>query len=144
MSDAHATTYQPARYHAKLAVNAATTLFDFMFETHTYQGAKPVKQARTGEGRRQLDVAGADSAPFKAIDVHGVVVALNPPCDEDSAQSNVRHTQVRCDQGRDPCGAGAPHGAELRGTCVPSATHGLASLSSINRMLTQTGRMIDG
>jgi hypothetical protein len=40
MSDAHATTYKPARHHAKLAVNAATTLVDFMFETNAYQRAQ--------------------------------------------------------------------------------------------------------
>lgn len=37
MSDAHAVTYRPSRHHAKLAVNAATILADFLFETKTYQ-----------------------------------------------------------------------------------------------------------
>lgn len=37
MSDAHASTYRPARHHAKLATNAAKTLADFMFETFEYQ-----------------------------------------------------------------------------------------------------------
>jgi len=37
MSDAHATTYRPDRHHAKLAVYAATTLADFLFETKNYQ-----------------------------------------------------------------------------------------------------------
>lgn len=39
MSDAHATSYKPARHHAKLAVNAAKTVADFMFETIAYQKA---------------------------------------------------------------------------------------------------------
>jgi hypothetical protein len=39
MSDAHATSYKPARHHAKLAVNAAKTVADFMFETMAYQKA---------------------------------------------------------------------------------------------------------
>lgn len=37
MSDAHAATYRPNRHHAKLAVYAATTLADFLFETKNYQ-----------------------------------------------------------------------------------------------------------
>lgn len=37
MSDAHAATYRPSRHHAKLAVYAATTLADFLFETMNYQ-----------------------------------------------------------------------------------------------------------
>lgn len=39
MSDAHATSYKPARHHAKLAVNSAKTLADFLFETMAYQKA---------------------------------------------------------------------------------------------------------
>lgn len=39
MSDAHATSYKPARHHAKLAVNAAKTVADFLFETKAYQVA---------------------------------------------------------------------------------------------------------
>jgi hypothetical protein len=39
MSDAHA-GYKPAKHHAKLAVNAAKTLADFLFETHAYQAEK--------------------------------------------------------------------------------------------------------
>jgi hypothetical protein len=39
MSDAHASTYRPSRHHAKLAVYAATTLADFLFETKNYQKA---------------------------------------------------------------------------------------------------------
>lgn len=39
MSDAHA-GYKPAKHHAKLAVNAAKTLADFLFETYAYQQAK--------------------------------------------------------------------------------------------------------
>jgi hypothetical protein len=37
MSDAHAASYRPSRHHAKLAVYAATTLADFLFETKNYQ-----------------------------------------------------------------------------------------------------------
>lgn len=40
MSDAHAGNYKPSRHHAKLAVNAAKTLADFLFETKTYQKEK--------------------------------------------------------------------------------------------------------
>lgn len=40
MSDAHATSYRPSRHHAKLAVYAATTLADFLFETKSYQGGR--------------------------------------------------------------------------------------------------------
>lgn len=39
MSDAHA-GYKPAKHHAKLAVNAAKTMADFLFETYAYQQAK--------------------------------------------------------------------------------------------------------
>lgn len=48
MSDAHAVTYKPAKHHAKLAVNAAKTLADFLFETMAYQkikGVLPVKKS---------------------------------------------------------------------------------------------------
>jgi hypothetical protein len=37
MGDAHALSYRPERHHAKLAVYAATTLADFLFETRDYQ-----------------------------------------------------------------------------------------------------------
>lgn len=40
MSDAHATSYKPAKHHAKLAVNSAKTVADFLFETVAYQKAK--------------------------------------------------------------------------------------------------------
>lgn len=40
MSDAHATSYKPAKHHAKLAVNSAKTVADFLFETIAYQKAK--------------------------------------------------------------------------------------------------------
>lgn len=40
MSDSHGTTYKPARHHAKLAVNCAMTLADFLFETKAYQQGK--------------------------------------------------------------------------------------------------------
>jgi len=45
MSDAHAATYRPRRHHAKLAVYAATTLADFLFETKNYQQQRGVLQA---------------------------------------------------------------------------------------------------
>ena len=37
MSDAHGVTYKPSRHHAKLAVNSAKTLADFLFDTMSYQ-----------------------------------------------------------------------------------------------------------
>ena len=37
MGDAHARSYRPERHHAKLAVNAAKTLADFLIETYAYQ-----------------------------------------------------------------------------------------------------------
>jgi hypothetical protein len=40
MSDAHVTTYRPNRHHAKLAVNAAQTLVDFLIETANYQRSR--------------------------------------------------------------------------------------------------------
>jgi Abortive infection C-terminus len=40
MSDSHGTTYKPARHHAKLAVNCAMTLADFIFESKAYQEQK--------------------------------------------------------------------------------------------------------
>jgi len=45
MSDAHATSYKPARHHAKLAVNAAKTVYDFLFETMAYQREKGALKA---------------------------------------------------------------------------------------------------
>ena len=46
MSDAHAATYRPSRHHAKLAVYAATTLADFIFETMSYQRLRGVIAAK--------------------------------------------------------------------------------------------------
>ncbi len=47
MSDAHPLSYKPARHHAKLAVNAAKTIADFIFDTFEFQVAagklKPIK-----------------------------------------------------------------------------------------------------
>ncbi|MBN1880644.1 MAG: abortive infection family protein [Deltaproteobacteria bacterium] len=40
MSDSHGTTYRPTKHHAKLAVNAAKTISDFLFETYDYQKSK--------------------------------------------------------------------------------------------------------
>lgn len=40
MSDAHVATFRPARHHAKLAVNAAKTLVDFLFDTYEAQVAR--------------------------------------------------------------------------------------------------------
>ncbi len=37
MSDAHGVAYKPSRHHAKLAVNSAKTLADFLFDTMSYQ-----------------------------------------------------------------------------------------------------------
>lgn len=37
MSDAHGVDYKPSRHHAKLAVNSAKTLADFLFDTKSYQ-----------------------------------------------------------------------------------------------------------
>jgi hypothetical protein len=39
MGDAHVRSYKPARHHAKLAVNAAKTLLDFVYDTFEYQKA---------------------------------------------------------------------------------------------------------
>ena len=39
MGDAHVRTYKPARHHAKLAVNAAKTFLDFIYDTFEYQKA---------------------------------------------------------------------------------------------------------
>jgi len=41
MGDRHARSYKPAKHHATLAVNAAKTLANFLFETHQYQSRKP-------------------------------------------------------------------------------------------------------
>jgi hypothetical protein len=41
MGDAHAKTYRPRKHHAKLAVNAAKTLADFLFETYEHQNRQP-------------------------------------------------------------------------------------------------------
>lgn len=40
MSDAHGVAYKPSRHHAKLAVNSAKTLADFLFDTMSYQKDK--------------------------------------------------------------------------------------------------------
>jgi hypothetical protein len=37
MGDAHVREYKPSRHHAKLAVNAAKTIADFLFDTFEYQ-----------------------------------------------------------------------------------------------------------
>lgn len=37
MSDAHGVAYKPGRHHAKLAVNSAKTLADFLFDSMSYQ-----------------------------------------------------------------------------------------------------------
>jgi len=37
MADAHVRTYKPERHHAKLAVNSAKTLTDFLIDTLEYQ-----------------------------------------------------------------------------------------------------------
>ncbi len=40
MSDAHVRTYRPHRHHARLAVNAAKTLVDFLLDSYEYQREK--------------------------------------------------------------------------------------------------------
>jgi hypothetical protein len=40
LGDAHVQQYRPQRHHAKLAVNAAKTLCDFLFDTFEYQSEK--------------------------------------------------------------------------------------------------------
>jgi hypothetical protein len=39
MGDAHVRTYKPARHHGKLAVNAAKTFLDFLYDTFEFQRA---------------------------------------------------------------------------------------------------------
>jgi len=39
MGDAHVRTYKPGRHHAKLAVNAAKTISDFIIDSYEYQKA---------------------------------------------------------------------------------------------------------
>ncbi len=53
MSDAHAVTYTPYEHHARLAVNAAHTLVDFLFGTYAYQKAKGQVKAKK---KRQVSV----------------------------------------------------------------------------------------
>lgn len=40
VSDAHVRTYEPAEHHARLAVNSAKTMCNFLFDTKEYQIAK--------------------------------------------------------------------------------------------------------
>lgn len=40
MGDRHARSYNPAKHHATLVVNAAKTMTNFLFETHQYQKSK--------------------------------------------------------------------------------------------------------
>ncbi len=50
--DAHARTYNPAKHHARLALNASKTLTAFLFETYEYQlerGLIPVPKTITEE-----------------------------------------------------------------------------------------------
>ncbi len=51
MSDAHATVYRPNRHHAKLAVYAATTLADFLFETKNCQHTREKLKQATAASR---------------------------------------------------------------------------------------------
>lgn len=37
MSDSHVSSYRPEKHHARLAVNAAKMLSDFLFSTRSYQ-----------------------------------------------------------------------------------------------------------
>lgn len=50
LSDSHAQSYRPQRHHAKLAVNSAKTLSDFLFDTFEYQKAKGFIKEVPGEG----------------------------------------------------------------------------------------------
>ena len=43
-SDRHARRYNPAKHHAKLAVNAAFTLCEFLLESYEYQQALAAKK----------------------------------------------------------------------------------------------------
>lgn len=45
MSDSHVISYKPLEHHAKLAVNCAKTLCDFLFETKEYQMQKKKNNA---------------------------------------------------------------------------------------------------
>lgn len=45
MSDSHVISYKPLEHHAKLAVNSAKTLCDFLFETKEYQMQKKKNNA---------------------------------------------------------------------------------------------------
>ncbi len=45
MSDAHATNYKPAERHAKLTINVAKTLAEFLNDTHEHQ-VKKIKDKR--------------------------------------------------------------------------------------------------
>lgn len=44
-SDRHKRRYSPARHHAKLAVNAAFTLCDFLLDSYEYQESRKAKKA---------------------------------------------------------------------------------------------------
>ena len=39
-SDAHGVAYKPSRHHAKLAVNSAKTVADFLFDTMGFQAER--------------------------------------------------------------------------------------------------------
>ncbi|MEZ2354659.1 abortive infection family protein [Caballeronia sp. RCC_10] len=49
MSDSHGKTYRPERHHAKLAVNSAKTLADFLFETTDYQQKKGILKTKDAD-----------------------------------------------------------------------------------------------
>lgn len=49
MSDAHAPTYRPSRHHAVLAVSAAVTLVNFLFETRNYQRERTSQEKQSGK-----------------------------------------------------------------------------------------------
>jgi hypothetical protein len=44
-SDRHARRYSPAPHHAKLAVNVAFTLCEFLLESHEYQKKREERRA---------------------------------------------------------------------------------------------------
>jgi hypothetical protein len=63
MGDAHVRTYKPARHHAKLAVNAAKTLLDFVYDTFEYQKSAGVISEVESSAQRANKPMNADKGP---------------------------------------------------------------------------------
>ena len=55
-SDRHARRYNPAAHHAKLAVNAAFALCEFLVESRDYQGSRDTHSTGPMPGRREHDL----------------------------------------------------------------------------------------